>query len=201
MLSDGVELTRAHAGLSPPFEVTHPCYLLVECAGPSDPTDDLAEALAQAPEVADAAVAADRPGRAALWAYRERHTEAVSALGVAHKLDVTLPLARLAHFVAAIPELVEQAAPGAAVHLWGHLGDGNLHVNILGPAPEDPAVDDAVLRFVAHLGGSISAEHGIGAAKRHLLHLTRGPEDLAAMRAIKHALDPDGRLNPGVLFP
>jgi FAD/FMN-containing dehydrogenase len=201
MFDAGVELVRAHTDLPVPLRAPHPCYLLVECAGPSDPTDDLAEALDRAPQVAGAAVAADRPGRAALWAYRERHTEAVSALGVAHKLDVTLPLAQVAHFVATAPELVERAAPGAVVHLWGHLGDGNLHVNILGPDPEDPAVDDAVLRFVADLGGSISAEHGIGAAKRHLLSLTRGPEDLAAMRAIKDALDPDGRLNPGALFP
>ena len=76
-----------------------------------------------------------------------------------------------------------------------------MHVNILGLAPDDERAEDAVLRFVAELGGSISAEHGIGRAKTRWLHLTRSEADVAAMRAIKHALDPLGQLNPGVIFP
>ena len=70
-----------------------------------------------------------------------------------------------------------------------------------GPSPDDEAVDDVVLRLVAERGGSISAEHGIGRAKRGWLHLTRSPADLAAMQAIKHALDPLGIMNPGKLVP
>jgi FAD/FMN-containing dehydrogenase len=85
--------------------------------------------------------------------------------------------------------------------LFGHAGDGNLHVNILGLEPADYGPDDAVFRLVAELGGSISAEHGIGIAKMPWLHLTRSPEDRAAMHAIKAALDPSGIFNPGVIIP
>jgi FAD/FMN-containing dehydrogenase len=88
----------------------------------------------------------------------------------------------------------------ARTFVYGHVGDGNLHVNILGPAPEDEAVDDAVLGLVLELGGSVSAEHGIGVAKVEWLLRDRGPAAVAAMRAIKRAWDPAGILNPGVLF-
>ena len=76
-----------------------------------------------------------------------------------------------------------------------------MHVNVTGLDPDDESVDDAVLALVAERGGSISAEHGIGTAKVPWLHLNRSPEEIAAMRAIKAALDPDGILNPGVLLP
>jgi FAD/FMN-containing dehydrogenase len=91
-------------------------------------------------------------------------------------------------------------APDARVIIFGHLGDGNVHVNVLGLEPDDEAVDEAILRLAAACGGTISAEHGVGIAKAHWLKLTRSPEDLRAMAAIKRALDPDGLLNPGVLL-
>ena len=84
--------------------------------------------------------------------------------------------------------------------MFGHLLDGNLHVNVLGPDPDDSTVDDAVLALALELGGTVSAEHGIGVAKTAWLTRDRAPGDLAAMRAIKRALDPDGILNPGVLL-
>jgi FAD/FMN-containing dehydrogenase len=87
------------------------------------------------------------------------------------------------------------------VVLFGHVGDGNLHVNVLGLDPDDETVDQAVLELVAEHGGSVSAEHGIGIAKARWLSLTRSPEEIAAMRAIKRALDPDGLLNPGAVLP
>ncbi len=90
--------------------------------------------------------------------------------------------------------------PAARTIVFGHLLDGNLHINVLGPEPDDPAVDDAVLGLTLEHGGSISAEHGIGVAKVAWLARDRTPGDLAAMRAIKRALDPDGIMNPGVLF-
>jgi FAD/FMN-containing dehydrogenase len=199
--ADGVALVCAAAGVAPPFVQTHPAYLLVECAATADPTDALAAALAGAGEVRDAAVAADRPGREALWAYRERHTEAVNAAGVPHKLDVAVPLPALADFERAVRDRVAAVAPGARVFLWGHLGDGNLHVNVLGTPPNDGTVDEAVLRLAAEMGGSISAEHGVGTAKVRWLPLTRDATDIAAMTAVKRALDPGNLLNPGVLLP
>lgn len=197
--ADGVALVCRHTGCPPPFAEPHPAYLLVECAADDDPTETLAETLARTHAVRDAAVATDRQGRQRLWAYREHHTEAINATpGVPHKFDVALPLGALAAFEREVRGCV--AEHSARVILFGHLGDGNLHVNVLGPPPGDEAVDEAVLRLAATHGGSISAEHGIGVAKARWLHLTRGEADRAAMAAIKHALDPSGILNPGVIF-
>jgi FAD/FMN-containing dehydrogenase len=198
---DGLALVRAHGGLPAPLGRAFPAYLLVECGGVRDPGESLFEVLAEldVPEAATA-VATDAAGRSRLWAYRERHTEAISALGVPHKLDVTLPQSRLAEFEQAVRRVVAEAAPGSRLVVFGHVGDGNLHVNIVGPPAEDESVDDAVLRLVASMEGSISAEHGIGRAKARWLALSRSPAELATMRAIKSALDPDGILNPGVIF-
>ena len=91
-------------------------------------------------------------------------------------------------------------AAGARCVLFGHAGDGNVHVNVLG-VHDAPRVEDAVLRLVARLGGSISSEHGIGTAKRAWVHLNHSPEEISAFRAIKQALDPRGILNPNVLLP
>jgi FAD/FMN-containing dehydrogenase len=120
---------------------------------------------------------------------------------VPHKLDVAVPLPRMVEFVDAIGPAIRQFEPAARDILFGHVADGNLHVNLLGFDPEDERPDDAVLRLVAELGGSISAEHGVGVAKRDWVHLTRTPTDMAAMAAIKRALDPAGLLNPGVIVP
>jgi len=120
---------------------------------------------------------------------------------VPHKLDVAVPLPALADFERAVRDRVAAVAPGARVFLWGHLGDGNLHVNVLGTPPNDGTVDEAVLRLAAEMGGSISAEHGVGTAKVRWLPLTRDATDIAAMTAVKRALDPGNLLNPGVLLP
>jgi FAD/FMN-containing dehydrogenase len=175
--------------------------VLVEVAAVHDPTEDLAGAVGSVTSVGDVAVAADAARREALWRYREDHTLAINTLGPPHKLDVTVPLDVLAGFVVDVPKLVTAVAPDARTWLFGHVGDGNLHVNVTGVAPDDERVDDAVLTHVASLGGSISAEHGIGTAKRRWLRLNRTEPELASMRAIKRALDPDNVLNPNVLFP
>ena len=204
-LADGLALVCDHFGLSPPFGRLDPVYLLVEAAGTHDPTDELAEAVVDGvgDRALDGAVESEPAGRARLWRYREAHTEAINAAGVPVKLDVTLPAGELAGFLGAVRAAVEGTAPGARAVLFGHAGDGNVHVNVLGAeeAGRAAAVEDAVLRLVARLGGSISSEHGIGAAKRPWLHLNRSPAEIAAFRAIKSALDPAGILNPHVLLP
>jgi FAD/FMN-containing dehydrogenase len=198
---DGLEMVRSHSRLAPPLPSDWPAYLVVECAGLGDPSAPLFEVLSELdlPDEATA-VALDAPAQARLWAYRERHTEAISSLGVPHKLDVTLPQGRLAEFEVSVRKVVSEAAPASRLVLFGHVGDGNLHVNVLGPPPDDETVDEAVLRLVADMHGSVSAEHGIGRAKTRWLHLVRSPAELDAMRAIKGALDPKGIMNPGVLF-
>jgi FAD/FMN-containing dehydrogenase len=143
--------------------------------------------------------AVDPARRAALWAYRERHTEAVNHVGTPHKLDVAVPLTALAPFLDGVPSVVAAVFGDARTWLFGHAADGNVHVNVTGVDPDDERVDEAVLRYTASLGGSISAEHGIGRAKTRWLTLNRSPEELAAFAALKRALDPSGILNPGVL--
>lgn len=188
--ADGVALVRRHAGLRLPLGREYPAYLLAETEGVDSAR------LSQLSQLADAAVADDAAGRAALWAYRERHTEAISAAGIPHKLDVALPSGELASFRAGL----DDAVGGHRAIVFGHIGVGNLHVNVLGPEPGDDSADDAVLSLAAKHGGTISAEHGIGRAKARWLGLTRSASEIAAMRAIKTALDPAGLLNPGVLF-
>jgi FAD/FMN-containing dehydrogenase len=181
-------------GLAPPFRGDHAAYLVVDCAGVEDPSEELA-ALAELSD--DTAVASDRAGRAALWAYRELQNETLTALGVPHKLDVSVPVGRVPAFERDVAAAVARLAPGAELFLYGHLGDGNVHVNVLGPSPEDLRVDEAVLELVAGHGGSIAAEHGVGLAKSRWLPLSRTAEEIAVMRDLKRALDPGGVLNPG----
>ena len=187
----GAALVADTTGVQAPFDA--PTYLLLETTSSGA---DLAEAIGDV----EAAVASDAGRRAELWEVRERHTEAVNALGVPHKLDVTVPIASMPEFEEEVRAAIGARWPDATVVLFGHLADGNVHVNVVGPPPGDDAVDDVVLRLVAAYGGSISAEHGIGVAKRRWLSLSRSAAEIEAMRAIKYALDPDGILNPGVLL-
>ena len=206
-LSDGLALVREHTGLPAPVDGEHAAYLLVECADRADPSAELMAALEATselvPGIDDIVVGEDAPSRERLWRYREAHTESINAAGVPVKLDVAVPRTALAAAIAELPEVVRAVAPDARTIVFGHLGEGNLHVNVLGA--DDPstaeAVTDAVLRRITAVGGSISAEHGVGRAKTPWLALSRSETELAAMRAIKTALDPEGRLNPGVIFP
>ncbi len=199
---EGMELVLRHAGGSRPFRETHGAYLLVEVDGAADPTDELLDAVEGCgTQVRDAIMCTDEAERARAWALRERHTESVNAEGVPHKLDVAVPVGRIGDFVRQVQVAIVEAAPDARTYLYGHIGDGNLHVNVIGPPPEDEAVDDAVLELAISMGGTISAEHGIGVAKTGWLQADRGAADVSVMRAIKDALDPTGILNPGVLLP
>jgi FAD/FMN-containing dehydrogenase len=159
------------------------------------------------------AIATSAPDRARLWAYRERQTELYAALPGPgpEKLDVSLRLDRLDEGVAAIREVVAAATPpgggepsvgqpvGARPWLgvFGHALDGNLHVQLLDAGP---GTARRILEVVAHLGGGISAEHGIGRLKAAQLQLARSVDEIAWMRQLRSTVDPDGMLNPGVLF-
>jgi FAD/FMN-containing dehydrogenase len=191
-------LAASRAGQPVPFGEPAP-VLLFETASTRPMLDDLSAALQSMPGMRDAVVAADGPGRRRLWALREGVTEAISSVGIPHKLDVGLPLGSLGAFVDALAPTVAAVDGNARLFVFGHLALGNLHVNVTGPAPEDERVDDAILRLVIEHGGSIAAEHGIGRAKARWLGLARSGEELEVHAAIKRALDPRGILNPGVL--
>jgi len=197
---EGLRLVLHHAGGEAPFREPHPAYLLVEVEGEADPTDELAAAVEPLSGLRDAVLAADAAGRERLWQLRERHTESVNAAGIPHKLDVAVPIGRLAGYATEVRDAIAAVAPAAQTYLYGHVGDGNLHVNVVGPPPDDETVDEAILGLAIEHDGTTSAEHGIGIAKVGWLERDRRAGDLGAMRAIKHALDPDGVLNPGVLF-
>jgi FAD/FMN-containing dehydrogenase len=154
----------------------------------------------------DAAVASNLEQSHTMWHLRESIPLAQSLEGLNIKHDIAVPISRIAGFVAATDAALERAIPGVRLVDFGHLGDGNLHYNVQAPEGGDAAaflrereaqvnaiVYDAV---VAH-GGSISAEHGVGALKREELALRKSPVALGLMRAIKQALDPAGLLNPG----
>jgi FAD/FMN-containing dehydrogenase len=201
VLAAGVALVRSITGLGAPLPADPPVLLLVEASATVDPAAVLAEAIAGLHGVVDAAVADDGPRRAQLWRYREEHTSAINTLGAPHKFDVTLPADELASFVDEVSQRIAEVRPEARVWLFGHAADGNVHVNVTGLAADDEAVAEVVLTDVATRGGSISAEHGIGRAKQRWLHLAHAPGDVAAMRDLKRAFDPDGICNPSVLLP
>ncbi len=201
MTGPSLRLVADFLAAPPPVTPEAAAYLLVEVGAAVDPTPALAAAIDGQAGVLDAAVATARGDRARLWRWREAHSEAGAPLGVVHKLDVTLPAAELAGFCAEVVARVDAARPGATTLLFGHVGDGNVHVNVVGPPADDEGVDDVVLALVVERGGSISAEHGIGTLKRRWLERDRSPAEVAAMRSIKAALDPDGILNPGALLP
>lgn len=196
---EGVELVCRHLGLEPPFTGTVGAYLLVESGAQEDTLPQLAAACVGLRGLLHTAAGSDRQTRDALWAYRERHTEAINMEGIPHKLDIAVPHSSLAGLPFRVREVLTKF-PGTEPIMFGHVGDGNLHINILGAEPDDFRPDAAVFALVAKLGGSISAEHGIGIAKARYLGLTRSPAELAWMRGVKKSFDRWGILNPGVIF-
>jgi FAD/FMN-containing dehydrogenase len=175
--------------------------VLVECEADDDSMTALAEALEGLDVGERAAIAVDPAGRERLRRIRESIPEAISAdSAVSHKFDIGVPAANLPRFLGRLGDLVEEAAPGARLLYFGHLGDGNLHVNVLGPDPDDESFDRLILTWVADCGGTISAEHGVGLHKAAYLSLVRSPTEIEAMWAIKRALDPDLMMNPGAVL-
>jgi len=189
-----VVLEAAEVWVGMPGPVDAPVHVLVEWSGDVGALEPVAA-------TRDAVVAEDETRRQELWRYRDGITESIGRVAVPHKMDVTLPLSGLAAFCDDVVGVVERTHPGARTFLFGHVGDGNIHVNVVGPDPDDDAVDRAVFALVAERGGSISAEHGIGTAKKASLHLNRSSQEIEAFRAVKRALDPAGILNPNVLLP
>ncbi len=212
----GIEFVLRHIpGTALPLAAPAGHYALVELATPR-PGAGLRAALETVLETAladdivtDAVIADSAARRAALWRLREEQAEAQKRAGANVKNDISVP-------VSAVPELIERATaaclallPGIRVVPFGHLGDGNIHFNLVQPEGMDPAafqardheIMAAVAAVVRDLDGSFSAEHGIGRLKSWLMPEWRGGAELAAMRRIKTAFDPLGLMNPGKLLP
>jgi FAD/FMN-containing dehydrogenase len=197
-------VTTPPARGTPPLRQGHGWYVLVEAQGADIERDAaqfesvLGDALSQG-LIADAVVAASERERTAIWSLRD-DVQQTGRYGAAYLFDVSLPLAEMERYVAAVHEALRARWP--AVHLWtfGHLGDGNLHFAVrppdFGPAAR-AGVEEAIYRPLAAIGGSISAEHGIGEEKRGYLDISRSAAEIALMRTLKRALDPKGILNPG----
>ena len=204
MWPEAVQLVAEHLGTPSPVDVAAGgVALLVECADHVDPTADLHAVLGHLDGVAATAVATGGPRREHLLAFRDRITEAIAADAAAsgtptYKLDVAVPVGSIERVLNAARSAAHQQR--ARLVPFGHLAEGNLHLNFLDAAVPE-AIADAVLPFVADLGGTISAEHGVGVAKTRWLHLVRSAGDLAAQRSTRSALDPAHILNPGVLEP
>jgi FAD/FMN-containing dehydrogenase len=216
MSGTGVDLCVRHIeGVTLPLAARADHYVLVDLAAsrPDAGLRDLAEAVLaealEAGEVTDAVIAESEAQARRLWQIREEHPEAQKREGASVKNDVSVP-------ISLVPELIRRCSadlvaliPGSRPVPFGHIGDGNIHMNLQQPAEMDATaflarshdIMDCVNAVVRELGGSFSAEHGIGRLKTDMMAEWRGGAELAAMQAIKAALDPRGIMNPGKVLP
>jgi FAD/FMN-containing dehydrogenase len=199
----GVALT----GTRSPFAQAHPLYALIEHASfdAADNGERFAAALTDALDahaIRDAVIAQSMADARALWAVRECTAEFPVKMDPIN-FDVSLPIGEIGTFVDRCRTALDRRWPGNQSYFFGHIGDSNLHLTVDGnsvPGVAHHAVYAFVYEMLRPLHGSVSAEHGIGSLKREFLPISRSREELAAMAAIKRALDPRGILNPGKLF-
>lgn len=207
-------VTTHIAGARLPLACEHDWYVLLDIAGHRDDgaaartaETILTEALAQG-AASDATLAQSVRQAAALWQLRESASEAQKFEGGSIKHDVSVPVGAIPRFIARADTLVTRLCQGARPVAFGHFGDGNVHYNVSQPEGMDRTqflamwddISDAVHDLVTDMGGSISAEHGVGRMKRDALRRAKGPVELDLMRRIKSAFDPHGILNPGKLL-
>lgn len=209
-------LLSARQELRHPLLQPSPHYVLLEAATASpvlnleDTATALLEQLFEQGLVIDGTIAASGQQRAEFWALRESIPEAEVHHGGSVKHDIAVRSSRLAEFIQTASAIVLREAPGAVLSVYGHVGDGNAHFNILAPEGSDaPAFKADLARQVSPLiydlanqmGGTFSAEYGIGRVKLDLLVHYAAPGKIALMRSVKQALDPQGILNPGKVIP
>jgi FAD/FMN-containing dehydrogenase len=192
-----------------------PHYVLLELATPRagaglrGALEELLGAAIEAGSIADAVIAESGAQRAAIWKLREEHSEAQKRAGASVKNDISVPVSRVPALIHRATEACERLVPGIRCAPFGHLGDGNIHFNVVQPEGADPdaflardhELMDAVNEVVRRFDGSFSAEHGIGRLKPYMMPEWRGGPELDLMRRIKAALDPTGLLNPGKMLP
>jgi D-lactate dehydrogenase (cytochrome) len=200
---------RHGIGMRDPLESKHPWYVLIELSSSRDDAGGALQAILERGMedgiVDDAAIASNLNQQAAFWKLRGEISPAQKPEGGSIKHDVSVPVAAVPAFIAEANEAVVKLIPGARPVPFGHLGDGNIHYNISQPVGADKdaflarwhEVNQLVFAIVLRMGGSISAEHGIGALKRDELPEVKDPVAMELMRSIKAMLDPLGIMNPG----
>jgi len=200
---------RQHRNLRSPLETDSSHYVLLEleAAVPSE-LEEWMSGLFEQEIVSDGTMAQSSSQAAELWALREGISESLSATGLPHKNDVALPISELERFCAELDSVFAERYPDFEICLFGHIGDGNLHINVMKPDALDKAeflartkaADHDLFRLVRAHNGSISAEHGIGLLKKDYLAYSRSPAEIALLKALKRALDPLNLLNPGKII-
>jgi len=202
-----LSVKSANGGKAPPLDVGAPYTVLVESLG-GDPEADperFEQALGAAMEqglIADAVIARSESDRDAIWAIRD-NVECMHTIGPVFLFDISLPIGDMPDYLTALQAGLDRQWSENTLLVFGHLGDGNLHVTIAvgdGSDATRHAVEETVYSLLAPIGGSVTAEHGVGIEKREFLHYSRNPAELALMRTLKQALDPKGLLNPGKIF-
>lgn len=209
----GIEFVLRHqSGTSDPLDAPSLWYVLMELsAGETregrlrQVMEDMLAAAMEAGEATDATIGTSDAQRAKLWALRESMSEVQRLEGGSIKHDISVPVSRVAEFITTAVAAVEKVMPGVRPVPFGHVGDGNIHFNLSQPVEADRAafiarwdeMSAVVHEIVRALGGSISAEHGIGRMKRDEMAATKSAVEMEMMRAVKRALDPKGILNPG----
>jgi FAD/FMN-containing dehydrogenase len=194
--------------LRDPFSEMYPFYLVLEIDDATGTLDNFLERLIDAGAIANGISASGAKEFRDVWSLRESISESLSMLGQVHKNDIAVPVSSMPSFVNALEKLIAEKYTGFEVLLFGHIGDGNIHVNAIdrnGMAAEafqeaTERLDMDMCTLIKNFSGSISAEHGIGLLKKKLLHLQRSREEIALMRKVKAALDPKNICNPGKIL-
>ena len=201
----------AKGDVAKPFETESPYYALLEFELISEQTEEqvmsLFERCVEEGWVLDGVMSQNETQAANLWRLREDISETIAEF-TPYKNDLSVTVSKVPEFLNGVNQVVTQGYPDFEIVWYGHIGDGNLHLNILKPDnlgkeaffEKCAQVNDAVFDIVAKLGGSISAEHGVGLLKKPYLHYSRSNEELGYMRAMKQVFDPNGVMNPGKLL-
>ncbi len=206
----GLSYVMKHSKLPAPFQERHPVYIIVDFESQLNETEkalEIFEDLLGKGFICDGVLSQNQAQYKDLWGYREHISESISSQ-MPYKNDVSVKTSRIPEFITTAVDYIQTEFPGCEVVWFGHIGDGNLHINILKPTDMDkedfkkmcsdksPVLFDQISKFE----GSISAEHGVGLLKKNHLHYTRSPEEILLFKKIKKVFDPNGIMNPGKLI-
>ena len=201
----------AHSGVQRPFESKTDFYVLIECECETTAEEDnilaIFEQCMESGWALDGTMSQSRAQASALWRCREDISETIAQY-TPYKNDISVTVSKVPEFLMRVERLIKSEYPDFRIVWFGHIGDGNVHLNILKPddlsiesfVSKCETVSPKVFEIVRTFGGSISAEHGVGLLKKKYLNYSRSPSDVTMMQGIKQTFDPHGILNPGKIF-